>query len=550
LVKNILVTVFLFTLVFVFPVNSYSEDIEEPIDSFAEENAEDSEASEVGSSDAGKVTEAEETDPFDPLWDKEPREFLDFHGIRFSPDITVKQGHVDNIYAMDYDDDIHEDSFTETSFRFRLNVPTYQAINVVMIPFGVAADALRLRVPSILTETPSFFFNDVPEVLADSHLEFDALFKNTTYNDYTEEEVTERFVTGRFEIFEKRKFGLTARGEYSDTFESRADQIVPRYALYLGDGYPIRQGYINKIGAGGLSYRPTPNVTVYAEHYRDNWEFHEVDDWFRDREIRGTSVKVKARSTKDVFFIIEVDGKDIDYDVINSYSTYNLDSTQITGYMGFEWDTPKRKGVFKLGVVKKAYDDQDGFKAFYNTPTDDQEYKDYISIFEAVGKWDVYRKKGRHAFEFGIERSIEEPSVGPTYLGFVTLASGGGSTISTEQRYMLVDEAHIGYRFYFTKNTSMNFGYRYKSVELSDYYDNSLPESSRTYRTDEFITGTMGVRYEGLGVVWALDYSHKLRLSNVSDPVNSLGLGSDPDLADDNFDYIQNTVMLTFSIRP
>lgn len=431
-----------------------------------------------------------------PLEQKEEEANLVYRGLEIRPSLHIQQIIVDNVFAKYLDDDEKEDHLTVTTLGMRLNLDKWG-----------------------------------------HSFEIDGRAVNTSYNEYTEEESHEKFATLRAQIMKDKLIEFNVKGKYVDSFERRTDAVMPSHILLLPN--PRQNHYIDRKISGGASLNYGRSLRIDADYSFEEWEFDDKDNAFRERQIDGIDVTITSANGEYSDFVVEYRMQDFNYVTYNTINTFGLDNREHTAYMGFRWNEPNYKGIFRLGVTKKTFNDLDGFIAHYgdgiSIERDKNKADGFLKEVNAIGQFYVFKRVGgKHEFDFGVERYLDEPTLSPT-----VYAKSLGVDI-TPQRFIIVDEASIGYRLFFTKNTSMNIGASYNNIEFSDFYI----DGEKIVREDETTSISGGVRYKINWLTIALDHQYKTRESNVSDPD-----GVDPILPDETFDYSENRTMFTIGLH-
>lgn len=448
----------------------------EPEDSQAGEDPMDSEAGTEGDVEAESASSlTEETN-------------LVYYGLKIKPSLSIQQEFIDNIFAKDFDRDEKEDHITITTLGMKLNYDRW----------GHA-------------------------------FEFDGTAINKSYNEYTEEESYEKFGTLSAIIMKDKLIELNVKGKHVDSYESRADAILPRHILLL----PSRRQnhFVNKKISGGGSVNLGPAFRLDASYSFEEWDFNDIDNTFRERQIKGIDVVMTSSNGEFSNFVMEYYMKDFNYEPYNDLGDYKLHNREHTAYIGFNWDEPDYKGVARLGTTIKEFNDEAGFDLHYG----DKKANGFRKDVEAVGEFSVFRRLAVvHEIDFRIARYVDEARLAPTIYA-VTLGAP-----STEQRYVVIDEASLAYRLFFTKNTSMDINSSYSNIQSSDVY---IPGES-IKRDDETISVGAGVRYKINWLTISLDHKYKSRESNVSDAHGHKTL-----LPDETFDYIENRTTFTIGLH-
>lgn len=473
--------------------------MEEDADDTMDMDEEDDDFEENDSMDEGDIAGASvdeedvEDDSVRPKTVLDEEASLNYRGLNIRPSLKIQEKFTDNIFSKDIDKDEKEDYITITSLGLKLSLEKWG-----------------------------------------HYIEAKGTAVNKSYNEHIEEESTERFAYARLILMKDELLEFNFKGMHIDSFEDRDDQILARHVLLLPNSR--QEHYINTKLTGGASLNFGRQLRLDVDYYLERWDFDDIDNKFRERKVGGVDVKATLANGKDSYFVAEYNMKEIDYQVINTLSSIGLDNREHTGYLGFKWDESKYKGLLRIGGIKKVYNDINGFKSFYGLdPNGKEKYIDHIKSFEAVGDLEIYHKLGEsHEIVYGVKRYMDEPMLAPT-----ALANSLGS-LSTPQKYVMVNEAHLGYRYFFTKNTSINWNGSYASTKFSDTY---VP-GEKIRREDRVVTAGMGVRYEIDWITIGLDYEYKSRESNVSDPG-----GDDLILPDETFDFIGNTTIFTVDLH-
>ncbi len=508
MIKNTILIIFSFFLILNFPTlasaqeNAADESAEDKIEVAVETSPEE------GVEKATETTDKEqdgESDSSLALPEPEEKEEanLVYRGLEIRPSLHIQQIIINNVFAKYFADDEKEDHLTVTTLGMRLNLDKWG-----------------------------------------HSLEIDGRAINTSYNEYTEEESHEKFGTLRVQIMKDQLLEFNVKGKFIDSFESRTDAVMPSHVLLLPNS---RQNhYVDKKLAGGGSLNYGRSLRIDADYSFEEWEFDDEDNDFRERQIDGVDVTITSANGKYSDFVVEYHMKDfnyyVTYNAINTFlnaSAFSLDNREHTAYMGFKWYEPNYKGTFRLGVTKKTFNDVDGFVAHYGNgisiENDKNKADGFLKEINAIGEFTVFRRiGGKHEFDLSVERYIDEPTLSPTLL-----AQSLGVDVQ-EQRFITVDEASIGYRLFFTKNTSMNIGVSYNNIEFSDFYI----DGEKIVREDETTSIMGGIRYKSNWLTIALDHKYKTRESNVSDPD-----GTDPILPDETFDYSESRTMFTIGLH-